>query len=841
MVHGRESSVLLDISFTTTIAHKVELQNGRQARALGVARARHAMFENLDRTWLPTARVTTTMATTRDGILTCTHHSRASLESRLQPKSQTEMRGALSSSSSSSSVPARGGAVCVVRRAVEVTQDDDDDDGPDARTVPPKETTAAATASRHRGLPRRGRRPCHTLRDATTDWNSTRSRQQRKREDALAKEWIMTNTTATKSALQSSARRGAATATAPTNPRGRSAAASHNSAAAALSTPANLRCDWRFPWGEGSMHNSNNNNHSAHVRGRRVREYHHRSLVSSSTTADALRPRLLHRNLHGTSYGPITMLDPRDDLVAALNPAQKRIDLLRIDSFGATPSQYQSQALSSSSGLIQHVSISTHPQLSSSLTTPLGSGGSRYGLRSIENGHGLAVGLPTGDFLVFSAETGQPIWGSSGGHTSHHRTNSRNGTHCGDIGGPHWTSRRHTFGPARRYRPCSHWTLPQQWDRTDPCSHHDHLRHHQLDDLVEMCGWSRRGWGARARPGPNHADAFYEDGDGDDEPVVVSSPTAYPASWDFCEASALSLSSSSLVAAHVGEDYVGVRMAEDRLDVTHILILGGDKDNTKKKTMPALRPATGVAFCAGGRLLATAHVKQRSNPFAFDDANDDPMGVVMLWDLRMAKLPADAILPSFPREAAQRMLDNDAIETFAFDDFHRRGHTLELPQMGQHQGSLVCLSSLERAMLCHRLLPAGRGKIPLATTLHVDGIRIDAGHDSLHFTDVEQQLAERRLRDSGPENPKKRAYSQTLERLFDGTLSPCSQARHHSIDHQDPYARHRSAVPIHLEDRYGCSTSVSSLCVSQQPAGRIVGGTCDGDIYLFESKAISRF
>jgi hypothetical protein len=730
------------------------------------------------------------------------------------------MRGALLSSSS---VPARGGAVCVVGRAVEVTQDDE----------------PTATSSRRRGQPRRGcRRPCQSLQDATTttDWNSKRSRQLREREDAMAKEWIKTNTakaTTTNSARlpalvlphnPEKLRRGAATASAI--PRGRSAATSHNSSAAA-STPANLRCDWRFPWGDGYTHNSNNN--SARVRGKHVREYHRQRLIP---TAAALRPRLLHRNLHGTPYGPVALLDPRDDLVAALDPAQKRIDLLRIDAFGATPSQYQSQALSSSSCLIQHVSISTHPQLSSSMTTSLG-GGSRYGLRSIDNGHGLAVGLPTGDFLVLSAETGQPIWGSSCGKNC-------NSTRRCDIGGPYWTSRRHTHGPARRYRPCVHWTLPQQWDRTDQYSHH---LHHQLDDLVEICGWNRRGWGAPARPGSDHADAFYDDDGG--EPVVVSSTTACPASWDFCEASALSLSSSSLVAAHVGEDYVGVRLAEDRVDVTHILVLGGDKDNNKKKMMTAPRPAIGVAFCAGGRLLATAHVEHRSNPFAFDDANDDPMGVVMLWDLRMTKLPVDAILPSFPREAAHRMLGNDAIETFAFDDFHRKSCALELPQLVNHQGSLVCLSSLERAMLCHRLLPrtSGRGKPPLATALHVDGIRIDAGHDSLHFTDVEQQLAERHLRDSGPVSgkPKKRAYSQTLERLFDGTLSPGSQVRHRSADHQDPYERHRSAVPIHLEDRYGCSTSVSSLCASQLHGGRIVGGTCDGDIYLFESKATSRF
>jgi hypothetical protein len=740
------------------------------------------------------------------------------------------MRGtsSLSSSSSSSSV---GKSSVPARRRVVVTQDDDALQAARRRQKPRAEKGGAAVPP-----PIRRGGPCRTLQDATADWNSKRSRQQRHREDAMAMEWIQTNTTTattttttTISALQSSAGRGAATAAAPApaNPRGRSTAASHNSAAAS-STPANLRCDWRYPLPcEGSTHNNDNNhNHSARARGKHVREYHRQRLVSSSTTAAALRPRLLHRNLHGTPYGPIAWLDPRDDLVAALNPAQKRIDLLRIDSFGATPSQYQSQALRSSSCLIQHVSISTHPQSSSSLTTPLG-GGSTYGLRSVNNGQGLAVGLPTGDFLVFSAETGQQIGGSSCGKNC-------NSTHRCDIGGPYWTSRRHTHGPARRYRPCSHWTLPQQWDRTDQYSHH---LHHQLDDLVEICGWNRRGC---ARPGSDHANAFHEDDD--DEPVVVSSPTAHPASWDFCEASALSSSSSSLVAAHVGEDYVGVRLAEDRVDVTHILVLGGDKDNNNtKKKMPAQRPATGVAFCAGGRLLATAHLEHRSNPFAFDDANDDPMGVVMLWDLRMTKLPADAILPSFPREAAHRMLGNDAIETVAFDDCHRKRCALELPHIGRHQGSLVCLSSLERAMLCHRLLPgaAGRGKPPLATALHVDGIRIDAGHDSLHFTDVKQQLAERRLRDSGPENPKKRAYSQTLERLFDGTLSPSPQVRQRSVDQQDHNsARHRSAVPIHLEDRYGCSTSVSSLCASQQPGGRIVGGTCDGDIYLFESKAI---
>jgi hypothetical protein len=767
---------------------------------------------------------------------------------------------------------------------------------------------------RRRRLPGCGSSTFSSSLKDVADWNSKRSRRQRQIEDEAAAAmgaatttgWIKEHTTTTTNSTcttvttnrsrasgvqqQSSWNRRGGAAGAPYYGIPPRPSTGNSPTISALSLITN-RCDWRFPLWDGnsaaanissssSSNNNNNNNnsrtvlrnsnithhifHSAGARELHVRSHQQqrqrRLLVSSSSPpsgAEALlrlRPRLLHRNLHGTPYGPVTVLDPRDDVVAALDPAHQRIDLLRVSAgagAGFGGGRDTGSSSSSSDSLIQHVSLSTQSGRGGTSSSLWGGGlsGRCYGLRSIYNGRGLAVGLPTGDFLVCSAETGQALVRASPMQQRHNIINNRrtsgSAQYC-DLGGPYFTSQHHVIGPARRYRPSPKWTLWQQSGRTDD------------DDLVEIWGWNRR-W---APPGTNDFNYCAEE---ETAVVVPSSKTRTNSSWDFCEAT--SLSSTSLVAAHVGEDYVGVRLSEDRVDRTHILVLGGgdgdDNNNNNSKTttttMRAFRdePATGVAFCAGGRLLATGHAtSQPANPMAFDDEiNTDPVGVVMLWDLRMTKVPADAILPSFPREAAHRMLADDAVEAFGYDNLHRRGAALELPQLvnsDQQQGSLVCLSPLERAMLCHRLLPSvGTGRTaPLATALHDAGIRIDARHDALCFTNIEHHLAERRRRDdatTGPPlagKPTKRAYSQTLERLFGGTLSPMSprdpprhppaDPRHRKKD--DEHARHHHAVSIHLEDRYGCRTSVSSLCASQHPGGRVVAGTSDGDVYVFEPR-----
>jgi hypothetical protein len=252
-----------------------------------------------------------------------------------------------------------------------------------------------------------------------------------------------------------------------------------------------------------------------------------------------------------------------------------------------------------------------------------------------------------------------------------------------------------------------------------------------------------------------------------------------------------------------------------------------------------------------------------SSAWKYEDDGDQ---MVLLWDLRMTQRPVDAVLPSFPREAAHLLTEDNAVAVITSSNLTdglgmgggpRTIELLEIPatEAGcfrsepsqQFQSSLVCLSSLERAVLCRKLLPRrtsrrgfgatttseGGGAMSdkcaiLASTVHDDGYCVEADHDSLYWTDLEREVASAECGDDR-NNCNKPPRERTLMRLFDGTLTPTPEVA--PIEPSRAQHPHGAAMRLCLEDRYGCSTSLRSLAVSQH-GDRVVGGTCDGDLFV---------
>jgi hypothetical protein len=550
-----------------------------------------------------------------------------------------------------------------------------------------------------------------------------------------------------------------------------------------------------------------------------------------------------HRNEDGAPYCSAAFLDPRDDVVAAIDE-RGRVDVVR---------------LGSDAVLVQRVSLHNGGEHASASSH-------RYEIRSFQGGRALAVGMPSGEFRILAIEAAaaasptlslaasrrsaageapwprQPVRSPRRRHLHPLSFNSTGADPCSPLlFASCWRAHR----PMRKYRACPEWTLADQMLRTfggSPRGVADGVAFDDDDDRVEIAGWNDPGadadWLAPSRPpGGGRGDLAHR--------------------WDFCEAPG-----SFLLGAHVGHDYVGVKLVEDRADRTHVLVLGHQGSGGSGGTASPGH-ARSVAFCAGGRLLATGHRRMLSSASSPSPAEKD--GAVLLWDLRMTRRPSAAVLPSFPREAAHLLSSEDAVAALTGSSGPRgdRGDiggpsTIELPEIpppgagcdrpeDSHlfRASLVCLSPLERAVLVRKLLPrafsgrragvegaAAEKRSILASSVHDDGHCVEADRDFLYWTDLQRQVLERGgqnalgARTGGGGN--KRPRERTLMRLFDGTLTPPP----------DPEARSgplhpgcHGAARLRLEDRYGCSTSLCCLAASQQ-ADRVAGGTCDGDLFV---------
>jgi hypothetical protein len=546
-----------------------------------------------------------------------------------------------------------------------------------------------------------------------------------------------------------------------------------------------------------------------------------------------------HRNEDGAPYCSAAFLDPRDDVVAAIDE-RGRVDVVRLGGPGAP---------SASSVLVQRVSLHSGGAHAAAF---------HYKIRSFQGGRALAVGMPSGEFRILATEAaaaspalslaasrrsaaGEAPWPRQPARSPRRRHlhplsfNSTGADPCSPLlFASCWRAHR----PMRKYRACPEWTLADQMLRTfggSPRGVADGVAF-DGDDRVEIAGWNDpdadADWLAPSRPPGG--------GRGD-----LLAPR-----WDFCEAPG-----SFLLGAHVGHDYVGVKLVEDRADRTHVLVLGRPSAGSGSAASPG--HARSVAFCAGGRLLATGHRRMLSSAPSSSPAEKDGAGTVLLWDLRMTRRPSAAVLPSFPREAAHLLSSEDAVAALAGSNGPQgRGGvggppTIELPEIPRpgadcdqpedshlFRASLVCLSPLERAVLVRKLLPrafsgrragaegaAAEKRWILASSVRDDGHCVEADRDFLYWTDLERQVLERGgqkalgARTGGGSN--KRPRERTLMRLFDGTLTPppdpeAQREPHHPGCH--------GAARLRLEDRYGCSTSLCCLAASRH-ADRVAGGS----------------
>ena len=586
----------------------------------------------------------------------------------------------------------------------------------------------------------------------------------------------------------------------------------------------------------------------------------------------------LHRNPDAAPYLACTFLNPFDRWVAAID-ARGRLDLVHIpNKVPGEEHNHHKSSQPSGSQLLQRVHLTADSSVGCGATI---SHPGSYHLQSVQNGHALAVGTPTGDFRVLVTERAVATTATT---VSTVRPWSKNVVHKGDpaswlsLSGSYWIASRVGRRPQRRYAPSLEWTLRDQAQG---------LRLDRLWSLEEISHWN-------VRPNPSSSSTWGMDSPGGWSQCgggagFATAPVAR--GWDFLE------TPSGLLAAHSGFDYVGVQVLDDRVDRTHVLVLGGDdRENCgdEGRTSGFTAAADAVAFATpDGRLLATRSI-------ASSGCDDSP---VLLWDLRHTRRPSSAltktssavvVLPSFPRDTAHCLdapLDawwgTDVVGTRRQGQRYSapRGRTIELPALEQRTDDwevanvyddsvvdddcgtrLVSLSAADCALLWHKLHQRSTSGSP-PRALHRDGWVV--GPDSFSTTtdpttvlrawDAEHTVREiqppsRRRRPQKNTTGTKRALDGTLRQMFDvdegrketgnggsakhypratTTTDGDGKRQHHR--HDDAAAAALWTLPVRLEDRYGCATSLSCLAFDET-GSRLVGGTCDGDLFVFGSK-----